>query len=535
MKAQKALLFSIFSGLLFVFAWPVNGFSIFIFGSFVPLFFVEHSFAQSKKKYAHWRFFGWSYLVFLIWNLGTTWWLINATVFGMLFANLCNSLFFALLFQAFHWSKKRLPLRSAYLFLITLWLAFEKFHLSWDFSWPWLNLGHVFSESIYWIQWYEYTGAFGGSLWVLLVNIFLFEKLNNWTVDQGQTALVKKLIPILIVIALPISLSLLLFQKELIPSGSVSVLVTQPNIDPYEEKYQFTNEEFLKQLNILMEPYNQSQLDYVLTPETYFAAGNGERLKNFERSVFFQKIQENQSQYPSTQLITGIQFFNAYSTATPPTRSANKIREGLWVDFYNSAIAVTPKEPIEIYHKSKLVVGVETMPYKSTIEPLLGNLLLDMGGTMSSRATQAYRSVFTHPKKGTITAPIICYESIYGAFVTEYVQKGAQFLSIITNDAWWGNTPGHKQLLSLARLRAIENRRAIARSANTGISTFISPKGELLEQLPYNKKGALVAKVPLHEGLTFYTIYGDFIARWAGFISVLYFLLALSGRLKNKV
>ena len=192
MKAQKALLFSIFSGLLFVFAWPVNGFSIFIFGSFVPLFFVEHSFAQSKKKYAHWRFFGWSYLVFLIWNLGTTWWLINATVFGMLFANLCNSLFFALLFQAFHWSKKRLPLRSAYLFLITLWLAFEKFHLSWDFSWPWLNLGHVFSESIYWIQWYEYTGAFGGSLWVLLVNIFLFEKLNNWTVDQGQTALVKK-------------------------------------------------------------------------------------------------------------------------------------------------------------------------------------------------------------------------------------------------------------------------------------------------------------------------------------------------------
>ena len=196
---------------------------------------------------------------------------------------------------------------------------------------------------------------------------------------------------------------------------------------------------------------------------------------------------------------------------------------------------MTPKEPIEIYHKSKLVVGVETMPYKSTIEPLLGNLLLNMGGTMSSRATQAYRSVFTHPKKGTITAPIICYESIYGAFVTEYVQKGAQFLSIITNDAWWGNTPGHKQLLSLARLRAIENRRAIARSANTGISTFISPKGELLEQLPYNKKGALVAKVPLHEGLTFYTIYGDFIARWAGFISVLYFLLALSGRLKNKV
>ena len=101
--------------------------------------------------------------------------------------------------------------------------------------------------------------------------------------------------------------------------------------------------------------------------------------------------------------------------------------------------------------------------------------MLDFGGTVATRGIQNTRTVFEHAE-GYKTAPIVCYESIYGEYVTEYVRNGAQFLSIITNDAWWGNTQGHKQLLSYARLRAIENRRAIARSANTGISAFINAK-----------------------------------------------------------
>ncbi|MGB2404424.1 MAG: apolipoprotein N-acyltransferase, partial [Flavobacteriaceae bacterium] len=132
------------------------------------------------------------------------------------------------------------------------------------------------------------------------------------------------------------------------------------------------------------------------------------------------------------------------------------------------------------------------------------------------------------------TAPIVCYESIYGAFVTQYVRKGAQFMSIITNDAWWGNTEGHRQLLSYARLRAIENRRAIARSANTGISAFINSHGQIIKRLGYEKKGALKGRLQLHDQLTFYTIYGDYLARWAIFLFVLLLCIALSGRLKEK-
>ena len=122
---------------------------------------------------------------------------------------------------------------------------------------------------------------------------------------------------------------------------------------------------------------------------------------------------------------------------------------------------------------------------------------------------------------------------IYGEFLTEYVRKGAHFLAIITNDAWWGDTPGHKQLLSYARLRAIENRRDIVRSANTGISAIINAKGEIVNKLPYESKGVLRGKFSPAERITFYTQYGDYIARWSGFIAILFFLIAVSGRLKK--
>jgi len=174
------------------------------------------------------------------------------------------------------------------------------------------------------------------------------------------------------------------------------------------------------------------------------------------------------------------------------------------------------------------------MPYKSFFTPLLGEFLLDLGGTVSSRVTQDYRSVFEHQKTNLKLGPVICYESIYGEFVTEYVRNGAHFLTIITNDAWWGNTAGHKQLLSYARLRAIENRRDIVRSANTGISAIINAKGEITDKLPYDFKGVLKGKFAPKERITFYTKYGDYIARWSGFISVLFFLIAISGRLKKR-
>ena len=160
--------------------------------------------------------------------------------------------------------------------------------------------------------------------------------------------------------------------------------------------------------------------------------------------------------------------------------------------------------------------------------------MLDLGGTVSSRATQKNRAVFTHSTEGSKIAPIICYESIYGEFVTEYARNGAQFFSILTNDAWWGDTQGHKQLLSYARLRAIENRRAIARSANTGISAFIDVQGRIDNSLGYNRQGALKGSVGLNSELTFYSKHGDYIAHFSKYSFVVLILLSLGSVFRKK-
>ena len=535
-KTTIHFLLAILSALLLSAAWPMNGFTFIIFGALIPLLFLENSIRLSDFKRRGLLVFGYSYLTFLLWNLLITWWLINSSLIGMLFANICNSFFYAIVFSCFSWAKTRLPNRSAYLFLIALWLAFEKLHLSWDFSWTWLNLGNVFSENIYWIQWYEYTGVFGGSLWVLVINVWLFHVFKNHNTILGYKPLARKMIAPLIFIALPITFSLYLYEKVEEGSKDIKVLLLQPNIDPYNTKYSLTNSSFIDLWKKQVQPFYSDSLDYILSPETYFAEGYGEEFREFNGSKLHEELQQELAKIPLTQYITGIQFYDLYSQEKAPSLTANLIRKGLWADYYNSALAEQSNEIFQIYHKSKLVVGVENMPFKSVLKPLLGDVLLDFGGTVASRVTQKKRDVFSHTNSKLKAAPIICWESIFGEFVTGYVNEGATFLAVISNDAWWGETPGHKQLLSYTRLRAIETRRDIARSANTGISSIINAKGEIINQTSYNTKTALIGKLSSRSNLTFYVRFGDIIARWSVFVAGLFFLLALSRRIDpNKI
>ena len=535
-KTTIHFLLSILSALLLSAAWPINGFTFIIFGALIPLLFLENSIQLSDFKRKRLLVFGYGYLTFLLWNILITWWLINSSLIGMLFANICNSLFYAIIFTCFSWAKKRLPNRSAYLFLIALWIAFEKLHLSWDFSWTWLNLGNVFSENIYWIQWYEYTGVFGGSLWVLVINVWLFHIFKNHNTILGYKPLARKMIAPLMFIALPIAFSLYLYEKVEEGSKDIKVLLVQPNIDPYSTKYSLTNANFFDLWKKQVQPFYSDSLDYILSPETYFAEGYGEEFRELNGSKLHEELQHELAKIPLTQYITGIQLYDLYAQENAPSLTANQIKKGLWADYYNSALAEQSNEIFQIYHKSKLVVGVENMPFKSILKPLLGDVLINFGGTVASRVTQKKRAVFSHTNSKLKAAPIICWESIFGEFVTGYVNEGATFLAVISNDAWWGETPGHRQLLSYTRLRAIETRRDIARSANTGISSIINAKGEIINQTSYNTKTTLSGKLSSRRNLTFYVRFGDIIARWSVFVAGLFFLLALSRRIDpNKI
>ena len=533
-KTIKQLILAIGSGVLLATSWPINGITLLVFVGLIPLLFLEDIIRKDNQNKKGVRIFLYSFLTFLFWNGLTTWWLVNSSLFGMLFAILCNSLFYSLVFLCFSWTKGRLANRSGYIFFIALWIAFEKFHLEWDFSWTWLTLGNVFSEKIYWIQWYEYTGVYGGSLWVLVINVWIFSILKKHELSSSLKPLVNKLIGPLLFIALPIVGSLFLYQQVSDDEKNIKVALVQPNIDPYDTKYKLTNSKFLSLWMDQTKPFFKDSLDYILSPETYFPEGYGEELKVYPKSILHQDIQKELAVIPGTQFISGIQYYDIHIQEKAPSLSANLVRKGLWIEYYNSALGEQYNQKPQVYHKSKLVVGVENLPMKSMLKPLLGDLMLDLGGTIASRMTQSKRSIFNHSELKEKAAPIICWESIFGEFVTGYVKEGATFLAVISNDAWWGESPGHKQLLSYTRLRAIETRRDIARSANTGISCIIDARGEILKQTLYNTKTVLIGNISSRNKMTFYVRFGDIISRWAGFVGVLFFLLALSGRLKEK-
>ncbi len=515
-------------------SWPTYGFIFFLFFALVPLIYLLNSLNESKTKHKLVFVFLYSYLTFFIWNLMTTWWIINSSLVGAIFAIICNSSFYSIIICIYFWSLNRLPKKSSSLFLICLWISFEKFHLNWEFTWPWLNLGNAFSENTQIIQWYEYTGVFGGSLWILVINFTFFNLVKIYLKSKNLKLCFKKSIPTFILITVPIIISFLIYKNLVIPENKIKISLLQPNIDPYEEKYFTTNIDNLELLKKMTEKEIDDKTEYLIAPETFFSQGNGEEISDLNNSIFRDSVNNFLKKFPKLNFLSGIQLYEVTSSKLPPSKSSTEIKNDLWVDIFNSAIQFNFDKKHQIYHKSKFVPGVEIMPYKSFLKPLLGEFMINLGGTVSGRTPQKNRLVFKNPNNRIYTAPIICYESIYGSFVTEFTRNGAEFLTIISNDGWWGDTQGHKQLLSLSKLRAIENRRAIARSANTGISAFINIYGEIEEQINYEKAGVLTKKLNLNNKITFYVKYQDYIARISFFLTLILFSISLSGRLKTK-
>lgn len=522
------------SGLLFASSWPSYGFPGLIFVAFVPMLWSIESILSDSKKRKSLRIFLYTYWAVFIWNFITTYWLMYASQVGGWFAVLVNSLLMSILVQLYVVVRKRTSLTRSLIFLAALWMAFEKFHLNWDFSWPWLNLGHVFAHYPKWIQWYEYTGSFGGSLWVWWVNITLFLILSKGIKNHKNNRLRAALYPALI-IALPLVSSFALYYSYIEEENPVNVVVLQPNIDPYKEKYLITNETVFKHLYDQSKEKINQKTDFWIAPETVFAKGT--RLTQLEQSYISKGFKALTDEYSNLNILTGISLYEVYDHPVDATSTLNTQRlmggDTIWFNDFNSAYFLNQSmdKPL-LYNKSKLVVGVETLPYPRLFKLIMGDYMINLGGTMAVKKTQDTRDVFESANGLHKIAPIICYESVYGEFVTGYVRNGADFLAIITNDAWWENTEGHRQHLQYARLRAIETRRSIARSANTGISAIINQRGDIEQSLRYNSGGAIEATLQANNKITFYTRYGDYIARLAVFASALIFLVSVFGKRK---
>ncbi|MDY0932524.1 apolipoprotein N-acyltransferase [Chryseobacterium sp. CFBP8996] len=541
---MKYVLLTLISAMLLSVSWPTYGVPFFIFFALVPLLMMEHGVSKfSNYNRKSWVVFGLSYVCFVIWNVVTTGWLYGSknpdgshSMMAVVFPVLVNSFLYSLVFQCYHWYKNAQGTYWGMAFLVAIWMSFEKFHLNWELTWPWLNLGNAFSDYPKLIQWYDTLGSTGGSFWILLVNLLIFYTIRIWEAGRKRKDLIINISATVLLIGLPMIISLIKFNSfNEKPIGEVSVLMLQPDLDPYGEKYAKDSITIQNDLLALAENNTKGKIDYYIAPETALPGRGSISETAFEKSELLNNVKGFLAKHPGSVFTTGISSHKYFLDKNTVPTNAYQINDRVWVESYNSAVQIIPNQKVEVYHKGKLVPGVEIFPYMNVLKPLLGDAMINLGGTVASLGTDKERVAFSNPyNKGKI-APIICYESIYGEFVTDYVKKGANFLGIMTNDSWWGVTEGHKQLLSYARMRAIETRREIVRSANSGISAHINAKGEILGDTFYGDQTTLFAKVNLYDGETFYVRTGDFLSRLSIFALGFLFFYFLIKRFQNKM
>ena len=518
------LFYPFLSGLLLWAAWPVSPLTFLIFVAFVPFLLVEDKIVRGTK------FFYQVYFMALVWNVGATWWVCNSTVPGGIAAMLANSLLMSIPWMGYYWVRKMGRQRLAYMALVVFWLSFEWIHLNWQLSWPWLTLGNVFALHPGWVQWYEYTGVGGGSLWIMVVNIMIAKILKTYLFRKQIDR--RYLWGIAVTLVLPFIISTIIASSLRFPAAQTkNVVVVQPNIDPYEKFEAGTQEKQLEKLISLSEERMDANSAVVIWPETAVNLPNGIEESAIRSYPSLGRLWQFLAAHPKIKLLTGIESYRLYNE-TNKTSGARFIPSlNQYYDAFNAAALLDSNGVSQFYHKSKLVPGVETLP---GFLKFLDTWFEKFGGTTSGYASQTERTVLQDPATGWRIAPAICYESIYGEFLTAYVRNGANLISIITNDGWWANTAGHKQHMQYARLRAIETRRWVLRSANTGISCFISPDGTVQDIQPWDTAAAIKLPVTPLNNLTIYVRWGDVIFKLAVAGAVIVLLYSVYLRMRKR-
>jgi apolipoprotein N-acyltransferase len=525
-KPYYALLLALAAGLLLAAGWygPTVGL---VFVGFAPLLALEEHFAQRPGRWVKLKYWGYIYLAFLIWNVAATWWLWNASAGAAVFAFTANALLMSLPMLLYRSVKKAVNLKFGHLSFFAFWLTFEWLHLQdWGFSWPWLTLGNAFGFAPAWVQWYEYTGVQGGSLWVLLVNFLVFEAL--W----GHAGLTKlNWVLAGLVLAVPLGASYLVYWDYRDRGTPVEAVVVQPNLDCYAEKFEYNAHTGGSNVGSTYVPYPAQVARFVelsaklVTPRTALLAYPETSLhRAFDEAAYqadsaVAQVQAFKNRHPNLSLLSGADSYLTYPDNAVNSTTRRPSGSGFFYEVFNTALFMPDTGgAVQFYHKARLVVGVEENPLAGLFKLVDDRLMLNLGGMVGNLGKSPERTVFFNQDSLGV-APLICYESIYGDFVTGYLRRKAHLLAIISNDGWWGNTAGHVQLFNIGRLRAVEFRRSVVRAANTGISGFINQRGEVQQASRYDEMIALRGTVYANDELTFYAQMGDYLGRLAGFLA----------------
>ena len=239
-----------------------------------------------------------------------------------------------------------------------------------------------------------------------------------------------------------------------------------------------------------------------------------------ENSRYYLEVLKQQIDSQQIALLSGIPNIEYYYAGEKAPKSSKITKEGLRYDSYNSSMLIRHNnDSIQTYAKMLLVPFAERVPYSEELSFL--NAMqwnLGLGGWGLGKKQTVFHFKTNHGDEARVSS-LICFESIFPGFVADFVKSGANFLTIITNDSWWGNTSGAYQHKQYAILRAVENRRWIARCASGGISCIIDPMGHILQSSKLYTKQIVTGEIELRNDITFYTFHGDWFAEFCLWIA----------------
>ncbi|MEG0655759.1 MAG: apolipoprotein N-acyltransferase [Mucinivorans sp.] len=485
---KRPIFLSLLSALLLSLPWLGAG-PWWVLVAFVPLLWLQKSFQSQARR----GFLWWVALSLFVWIALCCFWVSLAFAAASFIVPMVGVASLWPAWWLYNIVSKRSTRALSYVVLIAGWIAAEWWYSMGDVSFPWLTLGGAWAQWPWAVQWYSATGIYGGTLWILVANVAIYTALTRRRVWFFAAAWV----------AIPLGLSLTMYWSYQEPRQTIQVAAIQPNIDPYTEKYATDG---LRSVLSLAADAPQG-VELFVAPDTVITSAID--LDNIAQSASIAQLQLFlREKAPDAAFVIGA---SAYSKET----------------FYNVSLYVDTLG-VQVYRKSKLVIGVETTP--DWVADFAG--AIDMGGYVGSLGRQKEREVFRGPHP---LGAAICYESIYGQYFAQWSARGAQIMAVITNDGWWGDTPGYRHHFAYARLRAVENRRSIVRAANTGISALIGPKGEIRESLPWDRRGIITGALPLNTATTPYTVWGDLTARLAIYVLALSLLFFVGERFRRKV
>lgn len=437
------------------------------------------------------------------------WWVCLATLTGGILTIFVQSLFSTVPFILYFLLRQRAGQRYAIIMLPFLWTAWEWAYMQQDFSLGWLTLGNSQANLLWMVQYADLTGVWGVSFWLVACNVLVLLLLRSW--GEIRTAgTIAVVMGLMFVAPLVYAWRLLDGAERQDPGRRVRVALVQPDIDPHEKWGAIGSEETM---NLLFRLTGRSlvtgRVDLVLWPETAIPF----YIRDPGNELFMSAVMSSVDRW-QTPLLTG------FPDAERPARAVASRDAGTVygagandrpLAAYNASMLLQPGDPgIQIYRKMRLVPFGERVPYSEYL-PLLENLSFSLSGITS---WQQGREATVMTVRGSRGAPfrianIICYESIFPGLVAEFVSGGAQLLTLVTNDGWYGTSYGPWQHAAIGRFRCIENRRSLARCANTGVTLFYDRFGRTIAETPWWQPAVLVADVPLESGLTFYTAHPD--------------------------